>query len=124
MLRERYIVQYQKHGFGFWAVARKQDGALMGMCGLIKRDTLDDADIGFAFLPAFRGQGYALEAARASLDYAKSVAKLPRVVAIAVAENTSSLALLEKIGLRFERHTTSAPDSKPLVLYSIEFDKH
>ena len=55
-------------GFGLFAVELKAHGALVGMCGLIKRDTLEDVDIGFAFLPDFEGQGLAHEAASATLE--------------------------------------------------------
>ena len=55
----RHVATYGRLGFGFWAVERKADGALVGMCGLIKRDTLMEADVGYALMPAFRGQGYA-----------------------------------------------------------------
>jgi len=94
---------YARFGFGLWRVERKDDGAPIGLCGLIKRDTLPDVDIGFAFLPAFRAQGYARESAAATLAHARDVLKLPRVVAIVSPGNDSSAALLEKVGLRFER---------------------
>jgi RimJ/RimL family protein N-acetyltransferase len=116
-LGERVIAQYDRLGFGLWLVARKADGEPMGMCGLVKRDSLDDVDIGFALLPLFRGQGYAFEAAEASLAYARDMLALPRVLAIAVPENTDSIRLLEKLGLRFERSMTS-PVGEALNVYT------
>jgi len=93
---------YARHGFGLFAVERRADTVVMGLCGLIRRDTLPDVDIGFAFLPRFWGQGYAREAAAATLKYARDVQDLDRVVAITKPDNTSSGKLLERIGLRLE----------------------
>ncbi len=91
------------HGVGLFLVSRKEDGAPVGTCGLIKRDSLPDIDIGFAFLPDFWGQGYAFEAASAVLAYGQNDLDLKRIVAITVQDNQSSIRLLERIGLTFER---------------------
>lgn len=93
---------YAQHGFGLFVVERRAEGVPMGMCGLIRRDTLPDVDIGFAFLPRFWGQGYAHEAAAATLRYARDVLHLARVVAITRPDNAASGKLLERIGLQVE----------------------
>ena len=93
---------YAQHGFGLFVVERKADTVPMGLCGLIRRETLPDVDIGFAFLPRFWGKGYAREAAAATLKYAREVQHLDRVVAITKPDNISSGRLLERIGLRLE----------------------
>ena len=119
-LRKGPIDMYERLGFGLFRVERREDGAVIGICGLIKRDTLDDVDIGFAFLPAFRAQGYAREAAQATLEYARNALKLPRVVAIVSPANAASAKLLEKIGLAFERRLKlSAADE--VSLFAIAF---
>ena len=115
------IDMYAKHGFGLFAVERREDGALIGMCGLIKRDTLRDVDIGFAYLPAYRAQGYAREAAAATLAYARDVLKLPRVVAIVSPANHASARLLERIGLRYECAVRPAEDRDPVDLFAVDF---
>jgi RimJ/RimL family protein N-acetyltransferase len=94
---------YQRHGFGLYLVELKESGAPIGMCGLVKREGLEDVDIGFAFLPPYWGQGYAFEAASASLHHAKTVLGLKRIVAITAPDNVSSVKLLEKIGLKAQR---------------------
>jgi ribosomal-protein-alanine N-acetyltransferase len=94
---------YARHGHGLYLASLKEDGTPAGMCGLIKRDGLEDVDIGFAFLPAFWGRGYASEAAAAVLEYGRKTLGLRRIVAITVPDNQSSIRLLEKIGLKFER---------------------
>ena len=108
-------------GFGFYLVERKEDGRPIGICGLAKRDFLDDVDIGYAFLPQYGGQGYAFEAAQGVLAHARALG-LTRLVATVVPENAASIRLLEKLGLRFER-SFQAPDSeRALQLFGMELD--
>lgn len=97
------MAMYARHGFGLYLVERRADAAPLGICGLLKRDTLDDADIGFAFLPAYWGRGYAREAVVATLAQAREAFGLARVAAIASPGNTSSIRLLESVGFVFER---------------------
>lgn len=101
-IRERLIGNYEKQGFGFWAAERLADGQLMGMCGLVKRDTLPAVDLGYAFLPAYWGQGYAREGAAACLDYARNALGLRRVLAITGPDNLASSRVLEAIGMKHE----------------------
>jgi len=114
------IDMYARLGFGLFRVEQRSDGAVIGLCGLIKRDTLDDVDIGFAFLPAYRAQGYAREAAQATLDYARDALHLGRVVAIVSPNNRDSAKLLEKVGLREERRLEIA-ERDPVILFGIGF---
>jgi RimJ/RimL family protein N-acetyltransferase len=97
------VASYEKFGFGLYAVDLKESGAQIGICGLFKRETLDDVDMGFAFLRKFWGQGYAYESAAAVMDYGWTQVGLNRIVAITAPENHASIELLEKIGLRFEK---------------------
>jgi RimJ/RimL family protein N-acetyltransferase len=94
---------YEENGFGLYLVERRSDREPLGMCGLVKRDTLPAPDIGFAFLERHRGEGYALEAARATLDYARAQLGLARVLAIATADNERSGNLLMKLGFVRQR---------------------
>jgi RimJ/RimL family protein N-acetyltransferase/protein tyrosine phosphatase (PTP) superfamily phosphohydrolase (DUF442 family) len=107
---------YSQHGFGLFAVESKAAAVPMGLCGLIRRDALPDVDIGFAFLPRFWGQGYAREAAAATLEYAREVQRLDRVVAITKPDNVASGRLLERIGLRLEG-TIRLQADEPLTYY-------
>ena len=90
------------------------------MCGLIKRDTLPDVDIGFALLPEFWGRGYAHEAASAVLEHARRDFGLERILAIATPHNDSSIRLLEKMGMTFERLLELTPND-PVRLFAIRF---
>jgi RimJ/RimL family protein N-acetyltransferase len=116
-LGEGPIASYARHGFGLWLVSRKADGAPMGICGLLKRDTLDDVDVGYALLPAYWSCGYASEAAAASVEYGRRYVGLRRIVAITQADNAASIKVLEKLGLRFERSLRLSPDAAEVQLY-------
>ncbi|HEY0863360.1 MAG TPA: GNAT family N-acetyltransferase [Lacunisphaera sp.] len=97
------MASYAQHGFGLFHVSLRHEGTPIGMCGLLKREALEDVDVGFAYLPQFSGQGYATEAARATLDYGRGVLGLKRIVAITAPDNAGSQNVLRKIGLRHEK---------------------
>ena len=106
---------YRERGFGLWLVELGATATPLGICGLIKRPTLDDVDLGFAFRPEFWGRGYAHEAAAATVTHARDVVGLKRLVAITSPANARSIHLLEKLGLRFERvipANGAAPESR------------
>lgn len=118
----RYIEQgpramYARHGHGLWMVELRDGGMPLGMCGLLRRAGLDDPDLGFAFLPAHRGKGYAAEAAGATLEWGRKALGLARVVAITSLDNDASGRLLEKLGFRVERIVTLPGDAEELKLY-------
>lgn len=106
-------------GFSLYLVERKSDGAAIGMCGLIKRDTLDDVDLGYAYLPEYAGQGYASEAAAGVLLHAKSLG-LTRVVAITSPGNAASDAVLRRVGMRFEKMVKLTPEDTGTQLFAVD----
>ncbi len=97
------VAGYARDGHGLMRVDRKADGAVVGMCGLLKRDALPEPDIGFSFLPEFWSQGYALESAHAVLGHARGTLGIGRILAITTRDNVPSMRLLDKLGFRFER---------------------
>lgn len=97
------VASYQQNGFGLYLVQLKTNNTPIGICGLLKRESLADVDIGFAFIPEVWNNGYAFESADAVMIYAKDVLKLPRIVAITDKDNEASGKLLEKLGLIFDR---------------------
>ncbi len=109
-------------GGGLNAVEISDTGEPIGLCGLLKRESLPDPDIGFAFLRAHWSQGYAFEAAAAVRDYARDALRLPRLLAITNPGNTSSRRLLERLGLDYVRVTTAADGTPGLALYAVTFD--
>ncbi len=116
------IHMYEKSGFCFYLVERKEDNIPLGLCGLVKRDSLEDVDIGYAFLPKYWGQGYAYEAASATLAYSIDTLGLNRIVAITTQDNEASAKLLKKIGLKFERLVQLSNDAGELRLFSFNSD--
>jgi RimJ/RimL family protein N-acetyltransferase len=114
------IEMYQRCGFGMYLTELKHGRAQVGMCGLIKRDTLPDVDIGFAFLPEFWGRGYAHEAAVAVLAHGHEAFNLQRIVAITSPGNLSSIRVLEKVGLEFERMLELSANA-PVKLFARQF---
>ena len=106
-LVEGPIAMQQTRGHAMYIVTLK-DGTPIGMSGLIKRDALPEVDIGYAFLAAYRGQGYALEAAQAVLQHARALG-FKRIMAITSPDNIASIRLLEKCGLRYQGVQTIAP---------------
>ncbi|HHQ4662887.1 TPA: GNAT family N-acetyltransferase [Aeromonas veronii] len=109
-------VSYARYGHGLYLVERKEDGASLGICGLIKRDTLEQVDIGYAFLPQYRGQGYAIEAAQAALADGKSRLGIGQVVAIVTPGNERSIGLLAKLGLVRSRLVKLSEDADECLL--------
>ena len=114
------IAMYAQHGFGLWHVSRRADGVGVGMCGLLKRDNLPDADVGYALFPEFWGQGYASEAVCGTLEHAGHVLGLRRVLAVVSPGNQGSIRVLEKAGMRFERMHDLDPGEPPVRLYALE----
>jgi RimJ/RimL family protein N-acetyltransferase len=113
------INSYRQHGYGLWMVALKDNNTPIGMCGIIKRDTLDMPDIGFAFLPAFIGKGYAFESAAATLRLAFDSLGLTELLAITLPENHNSIRLLEKIGMSLKEEIRWAETGEVLLKYAI-----
>lgn len=113
------IKSYAVNGYGLWLVEKKDDQAKIGMCGIIRRETLKDPDIGFAFLPEFSGKGYAYEIAKACLDHAKNTLGIKTISAITVPYNESSIRLLEKLGLSMQRTIMLPGSTEELLLYEI-----
>jgi RimJ/RimL family protein N-acetyltransferase len=110
------ISSYARNGFGLYLVQLKESGESIGMCGLIKRDVLEDVDIGYAFLPKFWSKGYAVEAATAVKEQARSLG-LSRLVAITDPANTGSIRVLEKLGFVFEKTIRLSADDIELKLF-------
>jgi len=112
------VDSYERFGFGLYLVEMKPSALSIGMCGLLKRDSLEDVDIGFAFLPEFWGSGYALESARAVMAVGKSDFGLSRIVAITSPDNYRSIKILSKLGMTFERMVRLSPDEPEIKLFA------
>ncbi len=112
------VASYAEHGFGMYLVERKDDGAKVGMCGLIKREELPDVDVGFALLPEFWSAGYASEAAAAVIVHGRDVLGLKRLLAITSRDNAASIRVLEKLGFTLEGLVKLSNDGEELNLFA------
>ncbi len=108
---------YGEHGFGLLLVLEQELGLPVGMCGLLKRDSLSFPDLGFAFLPEYTGKGYAREAAAAVLKYADEILLLNTIAAITVPYNEASIRLLGKLDFVFKERTRSENGTEELLLF-------
>ncbi|MBZ0289961.1 MAG: GNAT family N-acetyltransferase [Anaerolineae bacterium] len=120
----RYIVDgptamHERYGFGLLAVELKESGVPIGMCGLIKRDSLDDVDLGYGILERYWNKGYASEAAAAVIDYGHTVVGLKRIVAITAQDNQGSINVLTKLGFRFEKLITFPGETEEINLFAL-----
>ncbi len=112
------VEMYRRLGFGLYQVCLKVNGEPVGLCGLLKRDSLDDVDLGFALLPEFWGQGYAREAAAAVMAYGRRELGLSRILAIIARTNDASRRVLERLGFGFEGVVRLGADGEELLLYA------
>jgi RimJ/RimL family protein N-acetyltransferase len=116
-IEEGPVQSYQRYGFGLYLVEQKQTTTPMGLCGLLKRESLEDFDLGFAFMPAYWSKGYATEAAQAVLHAAKNDWGLHRVVAMTAVDNHASMKLLGRLGFVFEGMTQLAEQESEVRLF-------
>ncbi len=99
-LDQHLHAHYQQHGYGMWLCERLLDQRPIGMCGLVRRETLDAPDIGYAYRPEFWGQGYAIEAARATAAAARSMTGSDRLLGITSSDNIASMKVLKQLGMQ------------------------
>lgn len=117
---ERWRANYARDGYGLWLVERRDTREPVGLCGLVRRDTLPGPDIGYSLLPRFRGQGYALEACTAVRDHALKTLGLPRLLAIVSPGNVASAKVLDRIGLQSQGRITLGDSTEELDLYALD----
>lgn len=119
-IRNGPMKSYEENGFGLYRVGLKENGSAIGICGLIKRDTLPEPDIGFAFLPEYWNKGYAHESAAEVMRHARDLLRLDRILAITTPDNEPSARLLGKIGLRFQRLIRLSDEADEVKLFSTD----
>ena len=116
-IRNGPVEMYDRLGFGLFRVELKKSGDPIGICGFLKRDALEDVDLGFALLPRFWGKGYAFESASAVMSYGETGLGLSRIIAIISCHNLPSARLVEKLGFRFEHMVRLKPGGEELKQY-------
>jgi RimJ/RimL family protein N-acetyltransferase len=126
---ERLTGWQELRGFTFWAIERKSDGELLGFCGIKIADgqnssVFGEYEVGWRLREDCWGQGYAKEAAIASLDHAFNRLGAARVVAVTMQENEASWGLMLRLGMRrredLDYVDTNWPDEmNPVIVYEI-----
>jgi RimJ/RimL family protein N-acetyltransferase len=111
---------YEKYGYGPYRVSLKESDTAIGICGLFRRDSLEEPDIGYGVLPEYCGKGYAYEASCAVMEYARADLGLTRLVAIISPDNNASIGLIRKLGLVFERMHKMHDDDDEVCIYSVQ----
>ena len=114
------MASYERFGFGLYRVQLKTGGEPIGMCGLLKRDSLEDVDVGFAFLPRFWSRGFAFESASAVLAHGRQTWGLKRILAITSPDNEASIRLLAKLGFRFERMARLSEEAPEVKVFAAD----
>ncbi|MBL4678460.1 MAG: GNAT family N-acetyltransferase [Mucilaginibacter sp.] len=120
---ENYILMmqknfYDKYNLGLLSVSLKATDESIGLCGLLKRDYLDNPDIGFAFMPGYEGRGFGYESCEAIIkDY-----PFDKLYATTTNENIRSQKLIERCGLTYKKDIET-PEGSILRLYERIFIK-
>ena len=114
------VASYARYGFGLLRVGLKSGDTPIGICGLLKRDTLPEPDLGFSLLPAWWSKGYAHEAASAVMRHARGALGVGRILAITSVDNESSIKLLGKLGFQLEQMIRLGEDATELRLFASE----
>ena len=105
-------------GYGRWACELKKTRRIIGFCGLKYLPELDAVDVGYRFLPEFWGRGLATEACAASVRFGFETLGLPRILGIVLPDNTASIRVLQKVGMRMDGEIEY--DGSRALQYSIE----
>ena len=116
------LKSYKEFGFGFYLLQNKSDSEPIGICGLVKRDPLDEVDFGFALLPEFEAQGFGFEASIAILKIAEDIFKIKKILAITLPINSNSIKLLDKLGFNYEKRVKLYEDDEELLLFAKQLE--
>ncbi|CAL2085012.1 GNAT family N-acetyltransferase [Tenacibaculum sp. 190524A05c] len=104
----------------YFKVCLKKSLERIGVITLVKRDYLEDLDIGFAFLPKFSNQGFAFESSKLILDTTIYLTKSKTIYGVTISKNTSSISLLTK--LKMKQLRTIHKDDEELLIFGISLN--
>ena len=116
-INERLTPAYKEFGVGFYLTKLKENNIPIGICGLVKRPNLEHVDIGFAFLPNYEGAGYGFESASAMINYANATLGFKTICGITNSDNIRSIALLEKLGLHYQKMILMPDETEEIMLF-------
>lgn len=116
------IASYKNNGYGLYLIKETTSGSSIGISGLKKRKDLAIPDLGYALLKKYRGHGYATEAGKAVLDYARDELQLSRIAAITHPDNCGSINVLKKLGFELKKTITLSGFENPNELFEIDLN--
>lgn len=119
-IQNNLLPMYENVGMGLLLVIEKTTSNPIGICGLIKRDTLSDVDLGYGFLPQVEGKGYAYEATQHAIAYARETLHLEEIVAICTSHNVRSQKLLHRLQFEYQGVQEKLEDGIDLELYRLK----
>jgi [ribosomal protein S5]-alanine N-acetyltransferase len=113
---------YKKYGFGLWATILKENNRLVGRCGLLFQEIegAKDLEIAYLFDRDYWGKGFAAEAAEMLVELGFERFGFQRIVAHIDPQNTASIRVAEKVGLKYEGEIPQFKDFGKVSLYSLE----
>lgn len=117
-IKDRFFKSYKENGFGFYLLRLKSSNERIGTAGLVDREGIEGIEIGYGMLPAYRGKGYAFEATKAIMHYAKNNLNISEIVAIVNPDNVKSIVLLEKLGLHYTKMVQLPGEEKEIKYFS------
>ena len=118
-LQKGPLDSYLTHGYGVYLTMDKEDKTPVGMCGLFKRENLEQPDLGFAFFARACGKGYGREAAEAVINYAKDALRLPLLSAVTSSANSRSIGVIEKLGFVYKHPYCLPDDDREMNYYEL-----
>ena len=98
-LEQGPLSDYEKYGYGRFAVEWKETGKVIGFCGIKYLPEIDLPEVGFRYLKEYWGRGIGTEAARVCVDFARDDLKIKKLIALIIPENTASIRVAEKLGM-------------------------
>jgi ribosomal-protein-alanine N-acetyltransferase len=98
-LEEGPLYDYEKYGYGRFAVELKDTGKVIGFCGIKYLPEIDLPEVGYRYLTEYWGRGIGTEAAQACVEFARQDLKIRKLVALIIPENIASIRVAEKLGM-------------------------
>ncbi len=119
LIKNVWLHDYEKYGYGRFAVVHKSDNKIIGFCGVKFLEELTETDLGYRFLPEYWGKGIATESSKAIVAYAFNTLQLSNLVASVYPENKVSTSVLEKLKFQFEKEAPYPNETDLLFWYRL-----
>ena len=99
-LEEGPLSDYEKYGYGRFAVELKETGEVIGFCGIKYLPEIDLPEVGYRYLKEYWGKGIGTEAAQVCVEFAREDLNIKKLIALIIPENIASIKVAEKLGMK------------------------